>query len=239
MPDVPKRRPPAGWYKDAKNADRQRFWDGDAWTEQRRPAPHTLDKKGQREQQRADKRLRQKQAMEAANTAAEEMRQLCGPEVISKPFGGKTIRLYKNGYVSVQGLLVAGNYARLLSIEATGDVAKKSGLGRGAAAVMTGGVNLLGSNKRGDVYLTIVTESNTHVLRETPPTVANMQASKALEAAGNGVIAAAAQRASAGPAGPPAGDLRGRLQQLQQLLDDGLVTQQEFDSKRKALLDSL
>lgn len=28
-----------GWYEDPTDADRQRFWDGDEWTEKARPAP--------------------------------------------------------------------------------------------------------------------------------------------------------------------------------------------------------
>lgn len=31
--------PPAGWYEDPEHAGRHRFWDGSAWTEDRRPAP--------------------------------------------------------------------------------------------------------------------------------------------------------------------------------------------------------
>jgi uncharacterized membrane protein len=29
----------AGWYDDPEDTDQQRYWDGDVWTEKRRPAP--------------------------------------------------------------------------------------------------------------------------------------------------------------------------------------------------------
>lgn len=204
------------------------------------------EKRQEREARRADLRAQRQQAREervaeAAARAHEELERY-GTEVASGVFGGKTVRIYDKGYVAIAGLFGGGATThRLLSIEASSDVTKKSGTGRAAAAMMTGGLNLLGSNKRGDVYLTIVTEQQTHVLRETPPTATNMATSKKLDAAGNSVIQAvsdaSATRAEQGA--DTAAGARERMLGLRTLLHDGLITQEEYDEKRQKLLDDL
>ena len=96
---------------------------------------------------------------------------MTGQAVVSASFGGKNVTIYERGFVKVAGLLsLSAPPEKLLTIEATSDVGKKSGPGRAAGAMMTGGLNLLTSNKRGDVYLLISTDKNTYVLHETPPT---------------------------------------------------------------------
>lgn len=203
------------------------------------------EKRQERETRRADLRSQREQARaqraaEAAARADDEL-QRYGREVASGVFGGKTVRIYEKGFVGV-GLFGGGATThRLLSIEASSDVAKKSGTGRAAAAVMTGGLNLLGSNKRGDVYLTIVTEQQTHVLRETPPTTTNMATSKKLEAAGNAVLQAVSEASAptVAPIAEATAGARERMRELQALLDDGLITQEEFEEKRRKLLDDL
>ena len=145
---------------------------------------------GSKDAKKALKR-EQKALRDAARDAERAaVAQRVGAEVESGVFGGRQVKIFQNGYVQVGFMLLAGRMAheRLMAIEASSDVGKKSAVGRGAGAVMTGGLNLLGSNKRGDVYLTIVTDQNTHVLHEDPPTAGNMRTSKRLEAAGNAVI---------------------------------------------------
>jgi hypothetical protein len=193
-------------------------------------------------------RQREREAARTARAARQQEDLACyGRQVESKAFGGKIIRVHENGYVRLGGAFGgAGDYERLLSIEASADVGKKSGLGRGTAAVMTGGINLLGSNKRGDVYLTIVTEKQTYPLRMSPPTAGNMTASKALEAAGKAVIASAQAEASAAPAEPNvSGALDGRagvrewLRELKQLHEEGLIDTVGYEQKRAHLIDQL
>ena len=80
-------------------------------------------------------------------------------------------------------------FQRLVSIEYSGDIQKKTGIGRAGTAVLTGGANLLLTpNKRGDVYLNIVTEGDVYVLRASPPTVLNITAAQGIAAAGEGVL---------------------------------------------------
>ena len=70
---------------------------------------------------------------------------------------------------------------------------KKTGPGRVVAAGMTFGANLvLTPNKRGDIYLTIVTEGDVYALRASPPTIFNIKAAQGLVAAGAGVLKRAA-----------------------------------------------
>jgi hypothetical protein len=45
--------------------------------------------------------------------------------------------------------------------------------------------------------------------------------------------------AAAGPSAPRADDAAGRLRQLAELLDEGLVSQAEYDRKRAAIIDSI
>lgn len=129
---------------------------------------------------------------------------------------------------------------------ASSDVSKKSGLGRGAAAVMTGGLNLAGSNKRGDVYLTISTDVTTHVLHEDPPTAMNLKQVKRLEAAGLAVLRGSPavtvdvpRTVTQTPGSSVAPTVSERLRELTLLRDDGLVSQEEYDQPRARLLGTI
>jgi hypothetical protein len=59
---------------------------------------------------------------------------------------------------------------KLISIELdTNNVTKKTGIGRGIAAVITVGASLNAPSNRGDIYLTIVTEKEIYSLHQTFP----------------------------------------------------------------------
>ena len=59
---------------------------------------------------------------------------------------------------------------KLISIELdTSNVTKKTGIGRGIAAVITVGASLNAPSNRGDIYLTIVTEKEIYSLHQTFP----------------------------------------------------------------------
>lgn len=172
-----------------------------------------------------------------------------GRQVAKERFGNRTVVLYENGYVSITGIFggTAG-VERLVHIEDSSDVSKKSGLGRGLGAAATMGVNLVGSNMRGDVYLTIVTDQQSHVLHEDPPTERGMKAAKKLAATGRSLIAGSATlapalptvQAQASPEPPSAGGqpltLVQRLKQLNNLHDEGLVSDDEFNKLRSEIL---
>jgi hypothetical protein len=190
-------------------------------------------------QRKADERSRKQADAEAR---AEKELRLYGRQVASGTFGGKSIRIYDNGFVSV-GPRFGSNVTpqRLRSIDASADVGKKTAVGRTVGWVMTGGLNVpLSSNKRGDVYLTVVTDTSTFALHETPPTKGNMKNTKLLEAAGHSVLARVENTEPAdGTSNVQPPRARDRLVELQSLVDDGLITDEEFDQKRRSLLAEL
>lgn len=205
------------------------------------------------EQERSRQEKREKKAAEKARrkqqieSRAKEDLDRYGEKIADEMFGMRTVRIYSQGYVRVSLPLLGSNarYERLQSIESSADVSKKSGLGRGAAAVVTAGYSLMSSNKRGDVYLTISTDVSTHVLHEDPPTAMNLKAAKRLEAAGRSVIGrsdpetvGAAPDVSADTATSPP-DLRARLQELAALRNDGLISEEEHTRLRTKLLDAM
>ena len=129
-----------------------------------------LRDEGRAEKQRlrdvkAAERHRQRQSEQEARAAQlAEGRKRAGSRVHSGNFGGKTVEVYSNGYVRV-ALFMRDSvpFQKLLSIEYSGDIQKKTGIGRAGTAVLTGGANLLLTpNKRGDVYLNVVTEGEVY-----------------------------------------------------------------------------
>ena len=212
-------------------------------------APQTADDKArakyEKREQKAVAKARRKADQEAR---AQDELERYGEKIAEEFFGMRTVRIYSNGYVRVSLPMLGANaqFERLLSIESSADVSKKSGLGRGAAAVVTGGYNLLSSNKRGDVYLTISTDVSTHVLHEDPPTAMNLKQVKRLEAAGSSVIGRS-QRLPSAPAlaeaaeqsTETASDIRSRLQELTNLRNEDLISETEYTRLRIKLLDEV
>lgn len=150
----------------------------------------------------------------------------------------KQVTIYQNGFVKVSGLLSEGSAERLLSISATADITKKTGLGRAAAAVMTGGYNLMASNMRGDAYLVIATDRTTHTLHTEVPDAAFLKKIKALEAAG---LAALARQSATGVSGEGAQptsqkSVPDQIREMKALLDEGVIAQEDFDKFKTGLL---
>jgi hypothetical protein len=100
------------------------------------------------------------------NVADARDRETYGDLVLDERFCGTRVRLYAKGYVRLSGFK-EGPYEKLTGISATGDVAKKTAVGRLAVASVTGGANLfLSGNKRGELYLAISTDKKTHMLNK-------------------------------------------------------------------------
>lgn len=209
---------------------------------------------------RKEERAREKAAKEAADLAT------YGRCVYSGSFGLRSVRMYELGFVRV-GVPMFGSMApfeRLVTIESSADVGKKSGFGRAVGATATMGVSLASSNKRGDVWVTIVTDKNTHVLHEEPPTALNMRTAKKMEGAGRALLhqVATGQRSAQmvavdpsleepAPAelgqtsgtevsgGEPTDDLGARLQRLDAFKAQGLVTDDEYRHLRAKILEDI
>lgn len=213
-----------------------------------RPENYKAARREAKASERAD-RGKQKAAARAEQEAT--TLEAYGVHVGGGSFGGKVVEFYDKGYVRIALWPTANTpFEKLVAIESSGDIAKKSAAGRAAGAVLTGGLNLLSSNKRGDLYLTIVTETTTHVLHVDPPTAMGMRSAKALEGAGRGLLLRLQATAGAEAAGAsPSSDLtdaRGdaatvaeRLRQLGQMRDEGLISSEEFDALRTKILDHL
>ncbi|GAA4847252.1 hypothetical protein GCM10023221_27480 [Luteimicrobium xylanilyticum] len=198
----------------------------------------------------AEKRADLETRRAASQAAFEEARQEAGARVASGSVGSKSVEIYTNGYVRVSNFITKGTpYRRLLGIESSADVTKKSGLGRAVGALASGGLNLMSSNIRGDVYLTIVTPNKTHQIHVESPSPSTMKAVNALVGAGKVVLGSIARSAATPPATPEpscpsapgvaARTASERLRELAALHEQGLVTESELAAKRAAILDGL
>lgn len=186
------------------------------------------EKRAAKEAAKQDKARRN--ALEAA-----ELQEKCGDVVISSTFKTSVITIYSKGYVSVSGGmgLFKGTPEKLQGIDFVADITKKSGLGRGAAAVLTGGLNLLSSNKRGDAYLTIVTDRTTHSLRVEAPYATDMKNGHAIAPAGQALLNASG---IATVTVTNDSDIAGQLEKLSNLHKKGILSDDEFAAAKSKLL---
>lgn len=179
-----------------------------------------------------------KAAAQAADAARrkEEVEQY-GRQLASETIGLKSVKIYEKGYVKV-GMM--GSFEKLKSIEATANVQKKTGAGRAVTAVLTAGTNLMTTpNKRGDIFLTIVTASNVHTVHTDVITEWDLKALYKLEQIGKSVLAATqatepAPTTANGARSAP--DLSGGLEKLVALRESGGLTEEEFAAAKAKLL---
>lgn len=192
-------------------------------------------KYAEREAQLTEK-LKAKAAKEADRRAQEaEELEMYGREVAAEMLTMGTIRIYEKGYVRVGGLFMnGGNFEKLKSFEVfNNNLTKKTGLGRGAAALVTGGLNLLSPNTRGNIIVTIVTDANVHT-GELLPQVQMIRSVNILQAAAQSVLESnAVERSSPIPQGD---DLSASLERLVKLRDSGALSQEEFEQAKSKLL---
>lgn len=168
-----------------------------------------------------------------------------GRVVVTATFGfNKKISLYSNCYVSGDGFPLP---QKLIAISGDANVTKKSGLGRGIGAVVTAPLtgmlvsNLDGSNMRGDVYLTIVTDVKTHTIHidmknqmKSANPVGEMQK---LVTTGEALI----KQSQVAPQGETMNqqsgpDLASQLSSLNDLFQAGALSEDEFNSAKAKIL---
>ena len=140
------------------------------------------------------------------------------------------------------GFVAIGNRnepEKLMSVDANGDnLQKKSAAGRTAGAVLTGGLNLIGSNQRGDINLVIVTDKQIFSYPIESPSPAETAEVQKLVAACNAVIEAN-QPSSEGQDGTESKEqdtLPKQLEQLAHLKSIGQLTEKEYQSAKNKLL---
>jgi hypothetical protein len=193
----------------------------------------------QREAQRQERR-RLKQEQQAKIEAS------FGRLVIRETCAGKTVEIYDKGYVRVSGALFGNSapFEKLKAISGNADVTKKSALGRTLAAGATLGANLVYSpNKRGDLYLTIATETKVHSVHMSPPTERDMKAMHKLATSGQAVIDSVTAAVEAPTTVPKVNSMlpqdpsiADELKKLAELRDSGALTEDEFFAAKKKLL---
>lgn len=192
--------PPAGWYPHPSGAPGYAWWTGSEWTFPATPATPVVvaEKKAAKEAANAAKEQAKAEQKEEKDAAFADDLARAGALIASGTFGGKTIHIHRNGYVRVAMFMRQSvKFQKLIGIETSADITKKTGAGRAAGAALTMGMNLMSSNKRGDVYLTIVTEETAYALHDTPSMGSPMTAHK-LAAAGSAVIRQSEQSAPGG-----------------------------------------
>lgn len=152
-------------------------------------------------------------------------------------WGLKSVEIFSDCTVRVG----SGSVEQLLSIEASMDnLQKKSAAGRAVGFVFTGGLNMLSPNKRGDITLTIVTDSQVHVIHTDRPQENQLKDVLKMEAAGKGVIAQrnASNANPMAPAPKSVGTtIEDSLQKLADLREKGAITDEEFSQAKKKLLE--
>jgi ribosomal protein L7/L12 len=200
-------------------------------------------------QEDLEQKARRKAAENAHQQAVKEDElRLYGRLVIEELCGNKTVRLYDKGYVRLSGMFLGKSDARfekLMGISGDGDVFKKSGLGRVVVAGATMGANLfLTPNKRGDVYLVITTDVDTHMIHMDPPTERDMKAMKKLATTGQAILDATAslhvtptfEAPQQNQQVPESPDLADQLMKLSQLHQAGALTDAEFHNAKSRII---
>lgn len=161
----------------------------------------------------------------------------------------KTVEIFSKGFVSVEG----ATPERLKQISSSIQVTKKTGLGKVVgntaaglvSSTLSGGMFAIGSrgNRRGDVYLTIVTDKKTYSLHEQLHSQSasikeyeSEQTVLALEAAGIAAMEASFKDQRPASDAVATKSLGEKLRELADLHVSGALSDQEFERAKNKLL---
>lgn len=167
----------------------------------------------------------------------------CGEIIDQAHFGTKHILLYEKGYVLVRGLLSDRDRTlkpeRIIGIASDSSLlSKKTGIGRGLAAVATGGVNMMLFNSfRGEMSITIVTENNSHSISWQVDSEAEVRDLNRLVTTANVLIEKNRSDASANETGGSDASLSAEIEKLHELLKSGALSEKEFQKAKQRILD--
>ena len=197
------------------------------------------------QEKRAQKAKLKQLKKQAAEVNKRDFESKWGQVVASGLLGSKNVRIYSKGFVSV-GFLFASKTPpqKLMQISGNADVTKKTGLGRGVGFALTGGANVLFSpNKRGDIYLVIVTDKRTYQLHCSPPTKQDMQTFHLLLTAGQSVVKSvndaqepSSQNVISMPSPGQTLNLSEEIEKLGKLHSNGTLSDEEFEAAKKRVL---
>lgn len=187
------------------------------------------------ENKKIKEKAREKRNHELAEAKADVLK-LTGSETGREVFGGKTIRFYQNGYVSL-GFIGAGEPEKLLAIDVNVDVQKKTGLGRAIVGVATVGLNVATtSNMRGDIWVSITTDKKMHMLHTTPPSESSVKSARKIEALAKACLSGTTGIAERRVSEIKDSDLAEQISKLKALRDSGALSEQEFVAAKAKLL---
>jgi hypothetical protein len=159
-----------------------------------------------------------------------------GNEISREVLGGKFVKFYDKGYVSVSAW-GGGEPEKLVDVTTTADVSKKTGLGRAVVGVATVGLNIgATSNMRGDIYVSIVTEKTTHMIHVTPPSESSVKTARKIEATGKGLITRLSNSTSSPSVAAIPTDLTTQLTKLVELHAAGVLTDEEFANAKAKII---
>jgi len=174
-----------------------------------------------------------------ANKAAEEQANLekfgkrVAAETIQSGLWLANISIYDKGYVKV-----SGRYEKIRGISGDVQVSKKTGIGRGAVAIATFGVNLAVANsQRGRIHLTIVTDSQTHVFSTDQVSDSAIKSYQNLLATGTAIMEMLKQQANL-PVSTSTNNesVTEKIKQLSEFHAQGILSEAEFTAAKAKLL---
>lgn len=144
-----------------------------------------------------------------------------------------TVKVFDKGYV-----MVKGKYEKLRGISGDVQVSKKTGIGRGLAAVATAGLNLAVSNsQRGRIHVTIVTDVQTHTFSTDQVSDSAIRDYQTLLGTGTAILEMlSTQNQTAASATKPESDVTEKIRQLSEFFEQGILSEKEFAAAKAKLL---
>lgn len=156
-----------------------------------------------------------------------------GRELLKDRLGISEIYIYEKGFIQF-GRVGLAPMERLLAISSSADVNRKTGVGRGVAAVLTTGFSLVAaSSNRGIATLTIATDRDTYTHSVTNPENSVIARFQKIAAVGQGVIDMQKSRRGAESSG---GSVAEEIAKLAALRASGVLTEEEFQAAKAKLL---
>ena len=177
----------------------------------------------------------EKQAAKAAEERAnlEKYGKRVADETIQSGIWLSNISIYDKGYVKV-----SGRYEKIRGISGDVQVSKKTGIGRGAVALATFGVNLaLANSQRGRIHLTIVTDAQTHVFSTDQVSDSAIKSYQNLLATGTAIMEMLRQQANLPASSSSSTEgVTEKIRQLSEFREQGILSEAEFTAAKAKLL---
>jgi hypothetical protein len=157
--------------------------------------------------------------------------------------GGTTLTLYRDGTFTTTGMIFTSEPDRLVAFSSDIDsMRRKSITGRGAAALVTGGMSVLASNNRGVVYVTITGErSGVKTYTTKNPENKILSSIRSLQAAADHLLASQSNVDTVSDEGSVTttqrnSDVATQLRMLAEVHASGALSDEEFAAAKARIL---